>query len=216
MAKPAARIAAIQFCFAVGITAVVARAAQLQLVQGARWAGEAEAQRTERAVLPAARGTIYDRNGVALAITQEFYHVGVAPNELTDRRAAVALLSRQLRLAAGQVERELARRKWAYWHGPFTATQVQSLRGVKGIHLDGEFLRFYPASDLARPIIGGLSPSPGGMGVVEAGLILGLTAAGVPEANATAAVFIQRLFTSYLPPIWGWAVLIWMRRKEYL
>lgn len=158
MAKPAARIAAIQFCFAVGITAVVARAAQLQLVQGARWAGEAEAQRTERAVLPAARGTIYDRNGVALAITQEFYHVGVAPNELTDRRAAVALLSRQLRLAAGQVERELARRKWAYWHGPFTATQVQSLRGVKGIHLDGKFLRFYPASDLARPIIGGLSP----------------------------------------------------------
>jgi uncharacterized membrane protein YbhN (UPF0104 family) len=47
-------------------------------------------------------------------------------------------------------------------------------------------------------------------------VILGLTAAGVPEADATAAVFIQRLFTSYLPPIWGWAVLIWMRRKEYL
>jgi hypothetical protein len=28
-------------------------------------------------------------------------------------------------------------------------------------------------------IIGGVSPSPGGMGVVEAGMILGLTAAGV-------------------------------------
>ena len=40
--------------------------------------------------------------------------------------------------------------------------------------------------------------------MVEAGLILGLTAAGVSEADATAAVFIQRLFTSYLPPIWGW------------
>jgi glycosyltransferase 2 family protein len=65
-------------------------------------------------------------------------------------------------------------------------------------------------------IIGGVSPSPGGMGVVEAGMILGLTAAGVSEADATAAVFIQRLFTSYLPPIWGWAVLVWMRKKEYL
>ena len=64
--------------------------------------------------------------------------------------------------------------------------------------------------------IGGISPSPGGMGVVEAGMILGLTAAGVSEADATAAVFIQRLFTSYLPPIWGWAVLVWMRKKEYL
>ena len=65
-------------------------------------------------------------------------------------------------------------------------------------------------------IIGGVSPSPSGIGVVEAGMILGLTAAGVSEADATAAVFIQRLFTSYLPPIWGWAVLVWMRRRDYL
>jgi uncharacterized membrane protein YbhN (UPF0104 family) len=65
-------------------------------------------------------------------------------------------------------------------------------------------------------IIGGISPSPGGMGVVEAGMILGLTAAGVSEADATAAVFIQRLFTSYLPPIWGWIILVWMRKREYL
>jgi hypothetical protein len=54
------------------------------------------------------------------------------------------------------------------------------------------------------------------IGVVEAGMILGLTAAGVSEADATAAVFIQRLFSSYLPPIWGWATLIWMRKREYL
>ncbi len=65
-------------------------------------------------------------------------------------------------------------------------------------------------------IIGGISPSPGGMGVVEAGMILGLTAAGVSEADATAAVFIQRLFTSYLPPIWGWITLVWMRKREYI
>jgi len=65
-------------------------------------------------------------------------------------------------------------------------------------------------------ILGGISPTPGGIGVVEAGMILGLTAAGVTEADATAAVFIQRLFTSYLPPIWGWATLVWMRKREYL
>jgi uncharacterized protein (TIRG00374 family) len=65
-------------------------------------------------------------------------------------------------------------------------------------------------------IIGGIAPTPGGMGVVEAGLILGLTAAGVSEADATAAVFIQRLFTSYLPPIWGWVTLVWMRKRDYL
>ncbi len=65
-------------------------------------------------------------------------------------------------------------------------------------------------------MIGAVAPSPGGIGVVEAGMILGLTAAGVSEADATAAVFIQRLFTSYLPPIWGWVTLLWLRRRDYL
>jgi len=65
-------------------------------------------------------------------------------------------------------------------------------------------------------MLGGISPVPGGMGVVEAGMIIGLTAAGVPESQAVAAVFVQRLFTAYLPPIWGWFCLVWMRKKEYL
>jgi uncharacterized membrane protein YbhN (UPF0104 family) len=65
-------------------------------------------------------------------------------------------------------------------------------------------------------MLGGISPVPGGMGVVEAGMILGLTAAGIDESDAVAAVFVQRLFTAYLPPIWGWFVLVWMRKKEYL
>jgi uncharacterized membrane protein YbhN (UPF0104 family) len=65
-------------------------------------------------------------------------------------------------------------------------------------------------------MLGGVSPVPGGMGVVEAGMILGLTAAGIPESDAVAAVFVQRLFTAYLPPIWGWFCLIWMRKKDYL
>jgi uncharacterized protein (TIRG00374 family) len=65
-------------------------------------------------------------------------------------------------------------------------------------------------------IVGGAVPVPGGLGVVEAGLIAGLTSAGIPQEQAVAAVFIQRLFTAYLPPIWGWFVLAWMRRREYV
>ena len=43
-----------------------------------------------------------------------------------------------------------------------------------------------------------------------------ITAAGISETVAVAAVFVQRLFTAYLPPIWGWGTLVWMRRREYL
>jgi uncharacterized membrane protein YbhN (UPF0104 family) len=52
--------------------------------------------------------------------------------------------------------------------------------------------------------------------VVEAGLIAGLTAVGIPQDEAIAAVLIQRVFTSYLPPVWGWLTLAWMRRREYI
>jgi cell division protein FtsI (penicillin-binding protein 3) len=158
MAKPTARIAAIQFGFVIALVAILGRAAQLQIVQGDRWKREAEQRRTERVVLPARRGALYDRNGVPLAITQEFYHVGVAPNELEDRGTAFRLIVRSLGVSAPALDREFrSRRRWIYLHGPFNATQVQPLRRVKGIHLEGEFQRFYPSRDLARPIIGGLS-----------------------------------------------------------
>ncbi len=51
-----------------------------------------------------------------------------------------------------------------------------------------------------------LTPVPGGMGIQEAALIAGLGAFGVAPDVATAAVVTHRLFTTYLPPIWGsWA-----------
>ncbi len=64
--------------------------------------------------------------------------------------------------------------------------------------------------------IGGMAPVPGGMGVVETGLIAGFTASGIPEAEAVAATFTARMCTSYLPPIWGWFTLSWLRKRDYV
>jgi glycosyltransferase 2 family protein len=52
-------------------------------------------------------------------------------------------------------------------------------------------------------VIGGAVPAPGGLGVVETGLIAGLANASVPEDEAVAAVLIQQFFTVCLPPFWG-------------
>src|SRR3954465_11702186 len=172
MAKPSVRIAVVQFGFAIGVLAILARAAQLQLFQGQRWAEQAARQRTERAVLPAKRGGLYDRNGVPLALTQEFYHVGVAPNELADPGAAGRQLIRSLGVQSGTVWRDLrSGRRWIYYHGPFPATQVKPLRHLEGIPLSRDFQRFYPSRSLARPIIGGLSPDrPSGAAGLELSL----------------------------------------------
>ena len=39
---------------------------------------------------------------------------------------------------------------------------------------------------------------------------------GHSQDQAVAAVLIQRLFTAYLPLVWGFATLTWMRRREYV
>src|SRR3989475_7234243 len=96
MARPAVRIQVVEFGVLVGLALLVGRAVQVQILHGRRWAEEAQAQRTERIVLQARRGALYDRHGTPLAVTQETYHVGIAPNELRDPTADGALISRRL------------------------------------------------------------------------------------------------------------------------
>ena len=64
--------------------------------------------------------------------------------------------------------------------------------------------------------LGGIAPVPGGMGVVEASYISLLTLLGIPEDLAIATTLLYRLCTTYLPPIWGWAALAWLRRHDEL
>ena len=59
-------------------------------------------------------------------------------------------------------------------------------------------------------------PVPGGIGVTEFGLTVGLTAAGMPEEAALAAVVLYRLATFYLPPVWGFCAMRWLQRNAHL
>nr|WP_283251189.1 YbhN family protein [Rhabdothermincola salaria] len=83
--------------------------------------------------------------------------------------------------------------------------------GAYGYHLP--LLQLVVINTIAS-LLGGIAPVPGGMGVIEAGLIAGLTSAGIPDDAAVAATFTYRAFTAYLPPIWGWASLAWLRRRD--
>ncbi|HVH69447.1 MAG TPA: penicillin-binding protein 2 [Gemmatimonadales bacterium] len=155
MARSAIRLQVVEAGVFVSLALLVGRAAQVQLIHGRRWAEEAQAQRTERIVLPARRGTLFDRHGTPLALTQETYHVGVAPNELRDPAADGALISRRLGLS-GRTWQEGLRGRYAYFAGPYSALEVQPLRAVRGVHLESVLNRFYPDPDVARATIGRL------------------------------------------------------------
>ncbi|MFZ0324067.1 MAG: lysylphosphatidylglycerol synthase domain-containing protein, partial [Actinomycetes bacterium] len=58
------------------------------------------------------------------------------------------------------------------------------------------------------------APTPGGVGAVEAALIGGLSAAGLPAAIAVASVFLYRLVTFWIPVLPGWGSFVWLERHD--
>lgn len=153
MIRSTRRLQAVQVGAFVALALIVGRAAQVQLLQGRRWAAEASSKRTESITLEAHRGALYARDGTPLALSHETYHVGVAPNELRDRRRDPAVISSALGVLPTEVERAL-RRRYAYFAGPYTAVAVEPLRSMRGVHLEPVLNRFYPSPTFARAIIG--------------------------------------------------------------
>ncbi len=58
------------------------------------------------------------------------------------------------------------------------------------------------------------APTPGGVGAVEAALIGGLAAFGLPASVAVPSVLLYRVLTCWLPVFCGWPTLRWLTRKD--
>jgi glycosyltransferase 2 family protein len=58
------------------------------------------------------------------------------------------------------------------------------------------------------------APTPGGVGAVEAALIGGLAAFGVPAAVGVPSVLLYRVLTCWLPVFIGWPVMRWLTENE--
>ena len=60
------------------------------------------------------------------------------------------------------------------------------------------------------------APTPGGVGAVEAALIGGLAAFGVPAAVGVPSVLLYRVLTCWLPVFVGWPIMRWLTRNEMI
>jgi penicillin-binding protein 2 len=74
----------------------VTRLFTLQIIQGAQWSAQAESNRTRTINIPAARGVIYDRNGVVLARNLASYNVVITAADLPDDPGEVQEIFRKL------------------------------------------------------------------------------------------------------------------------
>ncbi|HEX6643208.1 MAG TPA: penicillin-binding transpeptidase domain-containing protein, partial [Gemmatimonadales bacterium] len=179
MAKPAARVGFIQFCLLLGTLAVLAKAAQLQLVEGDHWAATARVQRTVREEIPAWRGTIHDRSGMTLVGSQLHYRVNIAPEQVRDTAALIRAVSKALDVPAADLRRRFeSGRRSIYVSGPFDAVTVHPIRSLPGVHL----VPVYPRvgrTDLARTTVG-IFDIEKGAGVSGIERMLDSVLAGIP------------------------------------
>ncbi|MGY1810079.1 lysylphosphatidylglycerol synthase domain-containing protein [Blastococcus sp. SYSU D00669] len=67
---------------------------------------------------------------------------------------------------------------------------------------------------LVASTVGSAAPTPGGLGAVEAALVGGLTATGVPVAPALTAVLAFRAATFWLPAPVGWVAFTALQRRD--
>jgi uncharacterized membrane protein YbhN (UPF0104 family)/tRNA A-37 threonylcarbamoyl transferase component Bud32 len=70
--------------------------------------------------------------------------------------------------------------------------------------------------NVGASVLAGLIPAPGGVGAAEATLTAALIAFGVDESTAFAIAITKRLCTHYLPPIWGYFSLRWLRKQGFV
>jgi glycosyltransferase 2 family protein len=69
---------------------------------------------------------------------------------------------------------------------------------------------------MAASAIAAASPTPGGLGAIEAALVAGLTGVGLGSGAAVSAVLTYRLATYWLPVAPGWIALTLLQRRDYI
>ena len=177
---------------ALGLGLLVASAFQLMVRDGDGWRELAEQQRQRRLHVIPKRGTVYDRNGSALAVSVEVPSVSMDAVELLhgvpgDRMTAVARsaaneIARALNLDPAVVERKIfAKRRFTWLKRRITATEAEAVRRlgsreimgdrrIRGLLVEGEGRRYYPRREVAGPLLGFVAPDGEGKDGVELAL----------------------------------------------
>ena len=134
------------------------RAAWLQGVRASSFGRLASSQQSEDVVIPAARGTIYDRGGVQLAIGEQAQTVYADPRQVKDAQREALVIARTLHLDPATVYHSLSDRTRGFVYVARKADPrlVAKLRrqGLPGINSYGEERRFYPQFSLASQVLG--------------------------------------------------------------
>jgi len=151
------RIIIVAVFFACGLSTILARAAQLQVIERDKLARIALAGYRGIVKLPPKRGTIYDREGHELAVSVEVESIYVHPHHVQNKAQAAKLLSKILDMKEGALLSLLKSQRPFVWIdrkvAPDKIRQVKAL-GIEGVGFTTETRRYYPGKEIAGHVLG--------------------------------------------------------------
>ncbi len=164
----------IGFLFAVFLALLLlggGRAAWLGVVKAGTLKQAAVTQQEADIIVPARRGTIVDREGTELAVSQPAVTIAATPYLVEDAPAVAADLSRVLRKPEDELLRQLARRDTGFAYlarhvKPSRARRVQRME-IPGLEFIPEFERIYPREWMASQMLGVTGTDGKGLAGIE-------------------------------------------------
>ncbi|NUR77064.1 MAG: penicillin-binding protein 2, partial [Thermoleophilia bacterium] len=165
------RIRLLLAVFALVFAATLARAVWLQGVRAAELGKMAERQHHESIVIPAGRGTIFDRAGVQLAIGEATTTVYADPRQVRQPRAIAVAAQRFLGVDANTLYPRLLDRRSSFLYVQRFADPKAAAaflhKGFVGVNSYPEERRAYPQRTVAAPVIGFAGTDNKGLGGLE-------------------------------------------------
>jgi cell division protein FtsI/penicillin-binding protein 2 len=137
----------IGFLFAVFLALLAigaTRAAWLGVVKAGTLKQVAATQQEADILVPARRGTVFDRNGSELAVSHPAFSIAATPYLIKDAPAVAASLARVLREPEDEILRQLARRDTGF---AYIARKVTPTRTRRIQRMEIEGLEFIPEFD---------------------------------------------------------------------
>jgi undecaprenyl-diphosphatase len=146
--------------------------------------------------------------------------VGIVLATSRGRRFAAARILPALRSAAASLRTVAASPlKLALLFGASAMVTLAYIAGLVGsVHAfgGGVGIAEIGAVYLGAAVIAAVSPTPGGLGAIEAALVAGLTGVGMHAGPAVSAVLTYRLATYWLPIVPGWLSWRFLQKRDYV
>lgn len=143
--------------FILGFTLLAGRLCYLMIFRSEELSKKALNIEQRERTIKAARGKIYDRNGIVLADNQAVCSVSVIYYQIKEPQKVIKLLSQKLALSEEEVKKKVEKvssREKIKSNVPKSVSDEIREAGLDGVKVDEDYKRYYPFGTLASKVLG--------------------------------------------------------------